>query len=96
MTGTNVLSYEVGNDHVSKLVKDFSSFLSVFNTLQPISFKNCQHSFYVHWFCCFLYTWCRVSLSTGSISFLVKIKKLIILFSLVFVCHCLDSLFELF
>ena len=38
-TGSNVLSFEVINDCNSNVFNDFSAYLTVFNTLEPVVLK---------------------------------------------------------
>ena len=97
MTGPNVSSYGVMHDRIKNIFNVFCSYLSSsFIILEPIACKKFDRNFYFSRFCSFLYTCYRVSLRSGSNSFLVKNSDLVNLFSLCFICRYLDFVINFF
>ena len=49
----NEFSYGIIKDCITNLCNHFSSYLSVFITLEPIAFERNERNLYVRHFCCF-------------------------------------------
>ena len=74
MTGPKILSNGDKNRRITNEPNDLSSYLMVFIILEPIAFKIMSAIFKLASFVGFC---CRVSLKTGSISFLGRNNELV-------------------